>query len=67
LFEPPNHPPGYTSALKGRRFDSIDAIKAAVTTALKEVPVEAFERAYWAWESRWKKCVDAHGEYFDEC
>jgi hypothetical protein len=37
-----------------------------VTTALKEVPVEAFERADRAWESRWKKCVDAHGEYFEE-
>jgi hypothetical protein len=37
-----------------------------VTTALKEVPVEAFERAYRAWESQWKKCVDARGEYFEE-
>jgi hypothetical protein len=37
-----------------------------VTTALKEVPVEAFERAYRAWESWWKKCVDACGEYFEE-
>jgi hypothetical protein len=58
--------PRIKTTLKGRRFDSIDAIQADVTTALKEVPVEAFERAYRAWESRWKKCVDACGEYFEE-
>jgi hypothetical protein len=37
-----------------------------VTTALKEVRVEAFERAYRAWESGWKKWVNARGEYFEE-
>ena len=40
--------PRIKTTLKGRRFDSIDAIQAAVTTALKKVPVEAFERAYRA-------------------
>jgi hypothetical protein len=47
-------------------FESISAIQAAVTTALNEVPVEAFEGAYRAWESRWKKRVAAHGQYFEE-
>jgi hypothetical protein len=47
-------------------FESIQAIQAVVTTALNEVPVEAFEGAYRAWESRWEKCVDAHGQYFEE-
>lgn len=40
-----------------------------MTTALKEIPVKAFEGAYRAWESRWKKCmngqidlkIDVHG------
>ncbi|PNF36801.1 hypothetical protein B7P43_G09634 [Cryptotermes secundus] len=58
--------PRIKTALKGRRFESIQAIQAAVTTALNEVPVEAFEGVYRAWESRWKKCVDAHGQYFEE-
>jgi hypothetical protein len=31
------------TTLNGRRFDSNDAIQAAVTTALKKVPVEASE------------------------
>ncbi|PNF20262.1 hypothetical protein B7P43_G15437 [Cryptotermes secundus] len=47
--------PRIKTALKGRHFESIQAIQAAVTTALNEVPVEAFEGAYRAWESRWQK------------
>jgi hypothetical protein len=35
---------------KGRHFESIPAIQAVVTTALNEVPAEAFEGAYRAWE-----------------
>jgi hypothetical protein len=35
---------------KGHCFESVPAIQAVVTTALNEVPVEAFEGAYWAWE-----------------
>jgi hypothetical protein len=58
--------PRVKTALKGCRFESIQAIQAAVTTALNEVPVEAFEGAYRAWESRWRKCVDAHRQYFEE-
>jgi len=40
-----------------------------MTTALdgrddsfKEVPVEAFQATYRTWESRWKKCIGAHGQ-----
>jgi hypothetical protein len=58
--------PRIKTALKGRCFESIPSIQAAVTTALNEVPVEAFEGAYWAWEIQWKKCVAAHGQYFEE-
>jgi len=57
--------PRIKTALKGHHFYNIEAIQAAVTTALSEVPVKAFEGAYRAWESRWKKCIDAHGQYFE--
>jgi hypothetical protein len=63
---PKSHEIYFLPALKGRRFERIPVIKAAVTTALNEVLVEAFEGAYRAWESRWKKCVAAHGQYFEE-
>jgi hypothetical protein len=69
LPQPPYSPelaPADFFLFKGRRFESIPAIQAAVTTALNEVPVEAFEGAYRAWESWWKKCVAAHGQYFEE-
>lgn len=57
--------PRIKTALKGHRFENIEAIQVAVTTALNEVPVEAFQGAYRAWESRWKKCIDANGHYFE--
>jgi hypothetical protein len=46
----PNLAPADFFLFKGRRFESIPAIQAAVTTALNELPVEAFEGAYRAWE-----------------
>ena len=52
--------------MKGVRFGSIKAIQDAVTRALAEVPVDAFQDAYCAWQSRWKKCVNAQGDYFEE-
>ena len=53
-------------SMKGTRFASIEAIQTAVTRALQEIPVDAFQNAYRAWQSRWKKCIDAQGEYFEE-
>jgi hypothetical protein len=55
LPEPPYSPdlaPADFFLFKGRRFESNPAIQATVTTALTEVPVEAFEVAYRAWECR---------------
>jgi len=58
--------PRIKATLKGAHFESIEAIQTAVTKALNEVPVDAFQDAYRAWKNRWKKCVDAQGEYFEE-
>lgn len=58
--------PRIKTALKGTRFGTIQAIQTAVTNVLNEVPVDAFQDAYRAWKSRWQKCVDAQGEYFEE-
>lgn len=76
LLQPPYSPdmapadfflfPRIKTVLKGIRFGSTEAIQDAVTRALAEVPVEAFQDAYRAWQSRWKKCVDAQGNYFEE-
>ena len=58
--------PRIKTALKGTRFGTTEAIQTAVTKALNEAPVYAFHDAYHAWKSRWQKCVDAQGEYFEE-
>lgn len=58
--------PKIKTALKGIHFGSIEAIQAAVTKALNEVPINDFQNAYQAWKRRWQKCVDAQGEYFEE-
>lgn len=58
--------PRIKSALKGTRFSSIDEIQSAVTKTLREVPEDAFQGAYRSWQSRWKKCVEAQGQYFEE-
>jgi hypothetical protein len=53
LPQPPYSPdlvPADFFLFKGRRFESIPAIQAGVTTALNEVPVEAFEGVHRAWE-----------------
>jgi hypothetical protein len=53
LPKPPYSPdlaPADFVLLKGRCFESILAIQAAVTTALNEVPIVVFEGAYRAWE-----------------
>jgi len=53
-------------ALKGRHFGTVNNMKEASTRALKVVPQKAFEDAYQAWQSRWQKCVDAQGSYFEK-
>ena len=45
----------------GHCFGTTEATKTAVTKALNEVPVDAFQDAYRAWKSRWQMCVDAQG------
>ncbi|KAG8227821.1 hypothetical protein J437_LFUL010979 [Ladona fulva] len=54
-------PRNKTSKLRVARFGSTEATQDAVTGALAKVPVDAFQDAYRARQSRWKKCVDAQG------
>ena len=49
---------------QGIPFWWIEALQVTMTTALNKVPVRAFEGAYCAWESQWKKCMEVHGEHF---
>lgn len=48
--------------LKGERFNTI---KENVKTALPNIPKEKFAKCFSKWISRWKKCIDKGGDYFE--
>ena len=45
---------------------TVKNVQAAVTNALKEIPVQDFQASYDAWQNRWQRCIDAQGCYFEE-
>jgi hypothetical protein len=54
------------TTLKGHRFDDVATIQKAVTNSLKGTFEADFEGAFESWKSHWQRCVDAHGNYFEE-
>lgn len=52
--------------LKGKHWESVENIHKHVTRILKDIPVEEFQHAFQAWQTRLRKCIDAGGEYFEE-
>jgi hypothetical protein len=58
--------PWLKSSLKGNNFGTVKNVQAAVTNALKEIPVQDFQASYNAWQNRWQQCIDAQGCYFEE-
>lgn len=58
--------PKVKRCLKGHRFDDIPNIQRAVTKALTGITPTDYSGAYEAWKTRWQRCVDAQGEYFEE-
>jgi len=54
------------SSLKGHNFGTVKNVQAAVTNALKEIPVQDFQASYDAWQNSWQWCIDAQGCYFEE-
>lgn len=52
--------------LKGKHWETVENIQNHVTTFLTDIPVEEFQGAFQAWQTRLRKCIDAGGEYFEE-
>lgn len=50
--------------LKGRRFNSDDEVKEAVTEFLRQQPKEFYKQGITRLVSQWDKCLNAHGEFF---
>lgn len=57
--------PRLKSRLKGHHFGTIENVQAAVTSILKEIDVDEFQSSFHAWRSRWHRCIDAQGCYFE--
>jgi len=58
--------PRIKTALKGKRWGTVERVKKAATDCLLGVPDDAFQGAFDNWVKRWNKCVNAGGEYFEE-
>ncbi|KMQ87532.1 mariner mos1 transposase [Lasius niger] len=51
--------------LRGRRFESIDAIKENSQKVLKLIPQSAYEKCMEDWVNRWHSCIALDGAYFE--
>ncbi|CAK9818879.1 hypothetical protein ANTQUA_LOCUS9953 [Anthophora quadrimaculata] len=51
--------------LRGRRFESIEAIKENSQKELKALPSSAFKKCFEEWEKRWRMCIASDGAYFE--
>ncbi|XP_011859854.1 PREDICTED: putative uncharacterized protein FLJ37770 [Vollenhovia emeryi] len=58
--------PKVKTTFKGRYHGTLHTVKQACTRALKDIAESDYQGAFEAWKSRWQKCVDAQGSYFEE-
>lgn len=52
--------------LKGKRFGTVAAVQEASTKVLNSIPVDEFQDAFRQWKTRWQRCVDSEGTYFED-
>ncbi|UYV84494.1 hypothetical protein LAZ67_X002369 [Cordylochernes scorpioides] len=52
--------------MKGKHWETVENIQHHVTTFFRSIPVEEFQGAFQAWQTRVRKCIDAGGMYFEE-
>ncbi|UYV78198.1 hypothetical protein LAZ67_16000437 [Cordylochernes scorpioides] len=57
--------PKLKAVLKGRHFDTREDIIEKSLLALKSIPKEAYKNCFGNWEKRWRWCVEARGDYFE--
>ncbi|UYV61355.1 hypothetical protein LAZ67_1004535 [Cordylochernes scorpioides] len=57
--------PKHKAVLKRRHFDTRDDIIEISLLALKSIPKEAYKNCFYNWEERWRWCIEARGDYFE--
>ncbi|UYV67844.1 hypothetical protein LAZ67_5002206 [Cordylochernes scorpioides] len=58
--------PRLKKEMKGKHWETVENMQHHVTTFLRSIPVEEFQGAFQAWQTRLRKCIDAGGMYFEE-
>jgi len=53
------------SALKGTRFESVEAVEAKATDVLNQLTEEDFQHCFQQWKQRMERCRDRQGEYIE--
>jgi len=57
--------PKVKSTLKGRSFESIEAIKTNSLAHSCSIPKTAFQECFRTLKKRWQRCIQSRGEYFE--
>ena len=57
--------PKVKMTMKGKSFESIQDIEAAMTAQLKTLTKEDFQYCFRKWQERWDKCVRSEGDCFE--
>jgi transposase len=57
--------PKLKSTLKGRRFESIEAIKANSLAHLRNIPKTAFQKRFRTLMKSCQRCIQCRGKYFE--
>ena len=55
--------PKIKSALKGTRFESVDAVKAKATQLLNSITQDDLQHCFQQWKIRMQQCRDRGGDY----
>lgn len=51
--------------LRGKRFETIEAIKYNSQKELKAIPKSAYAKCFEDWKKRWNMCIACNGDYFE--
>jgi len=57
--------PQIKSALKGTRFESVDAVKAKATELMNKLSEDDLQHCFQQWKIRMERCRDRGGEYIE--
>ncbi|GFS77214.1 protein GVQW3 [Trichonephila clavipes] len=58
--------PKVKSALKGTRFESVEAVKEKAARVLKELTKDDFQHCFQQWKIRMERCRDREGLYIED-